>query len=278
MIYALAAAVVIGLCLGLLGSGGSILTVPVLVYIVGRPEKAAIAESLAIVAMIAASGAALAAWRRRVDFREVLWFGLPGMGGTYAGAALSRYVSGELQLVIFAIVMLAAAVLMFRGSARPPAGANADAEQPRGKPHALWALSIEGAGVGTLTGFVGVGGGFLIVPALVLLGSLPMRRAIGTSLAIITIMATTGFVKQLTVIDGLGLSVAWPTIAMFGAVGVVGSVIGSHLAGRLPQHVLRRIFAVFLVAMGVFMMIREGSALLRADDATATQDQLHTQG
>lgn len=262
MIYALAAAVGIGLCLGLLGSGGSILTVPVLVYIVGRPEKAAIAESLAIVALIAASGAALAARRRLIDFREVLWFGLPGMVGTYAGAALSRHVSGAVQLVIFALVMLAAGVLMFRGSARPAESGNGMPEESREKPHALWALAIEGTGVGTLTGFVGVGGGFLIVPALVLLGSLPMRRAIGTSLAIITIMATTGFLKQLTVVDGLGLTVAWPLIGLFGAVGVVGSVVGSHLAGRLPQHVLRRIFAVFIVVMGVFMIVREGGAML----------------
>ncbi|HZW11028.1 MAG TPA: sulfite exporter TauE/SafE family protein, partial [Phycisphaerales bacterium] len=115
MVYAFIGAVLIGVSLGLLGSGGSILTVPVLVYLLHRPEKAAIAESLAIVGGIALIGVAQYAWRRQTRWAYVLAFGVPGMGGAFLGALAARQVSGALQLAVFALVMLAAAWAMLRG-------------------------------------------------------------------------------------------------------------------------------------------------------------------
>ncbi len=123
MIFAWIGAALIGLSLGLLGSGGSILTVPVLVYLVGEPEKLAIAESLAIVGGISLIGAIPYALKRQIDWRSVLWFGGPGVVGTYLGAALSVYLSGVVQLLLFAAVMLLAAVMMFRPSKVPGEGA-----------------------------------------------------------------------------------------------------------------------------------------------------------
>ena len=240
-------ALCIGLSLGLLGSGGSILTVPVLVFLVGEPEKVAIAESLAIVGAIALIGAGPYATRRLVDWRSVAVFGAPGIVGAYLGAAASRYVSGTTQLTLFGIVMLGAAVLMLR----PPKLSDADIERA---PRATWKIAVDGLLVGAVTGLVGVGGGFLIVPALVLLGGLPMHRAVGTSLVIIALKSASGFVKYLDVLADLQLSVDVGLIAMFVVLGSAGSFLGNWLAARTPQARLREGFAVFLVVMGVFVL------------------------
>ena len=252
-LWAWLGALAIGLVLGLLGSGGSILTVPVLVYLVGEPQKAAIAESLAIVGAIAAVGAVPYALQRLVDGRSVLYFGVPGIVGTYGGAALAAYVPGAAQLVLFAGVMLLAAFLMSRPR---PEGA---APRPR---QAAWKIAAEGLGVGVLTGLVGVGGGFLIVPALVLLGGLSMHLAVGTSLVIIAVKSAAGFWKYLDVLAAEGLAVDWGLIGAFAAVGVVGSLVGHRVSARVPQAALKRAFAVFLVAMGAFILWQEVPAVL----------------
>ena len=255
MLYALLGAVAIGLVLGLLGSGGSILTVPVLVYLAGEPDKVAIAESLAIVGAIALVGALPYARQKLVDWHSVLYFGVPGIAGTYGGAALSKLVPGTVQLALFAIVMLLAAVLMFRRKTTP---ITAD-----GTPHerqALWKIAGEGLAVGVLTGLVGVGGGFLIVPALVLLGGLSMRLAVGTSLLIIAAKSAAGFYKYLDVLADAGLYVDWSLIGIFAAIGIAGSFVGNALSQRVPQARLKRGFAVFLVIMGVFILAKEGPA------------------
>ena len=255
MLYVWLGALAIGLTLGLLGSGGSILTVPVLVYLAGEPEKVAIAESLAVVGAIAAFGALPYARQRQVDVRSVLLFGIPGIVGTYGGAALSRFVSGGVQLALFAGVMLVAAVLMLRGRA---------ASDGTGRRQAAWILAVEGLAVGVLTGLVGVGGGFLIVPALVLLGGLPMRLAVGTSLVIIALKSFAGFYKYLDVLADTGLAVDWGLIGLLSAVGVVGAFVGNRISGRVPQASLRKGFAVFLVVMGVFILWRELPGVLGA--------------
>lgn len=236
-------ALVIGIVLGLLGSGGSIVTVPVLVYLVHLPEKVAIASSLAVVGCIALVGAGLAAFRRRVDWRSVLLFGGPGMLGTYGGAWLAGLVTGTTQLVVFACVMWVAAWSMFR---RRPQAPTADVAP------AVPALLVvlQGAATGLLTGFVGVGGGFLIVPALVVFGRLPMQVAVGTSLAIISLTAFSGFVTYLQVLSRVGLTVDWHVIATFSSVGAVGSVAGNAIGGRVPQRRLQQGFAALLVVMG----------------------------
>jgi uncharacterized membrane protein YfcA len=246
-------ALAIGLSLGLLGSGGSIITVPVLVYLVGQPEKIAIAGSLGVVGTIALVGALQNAAGGRIDWRSVAWFGLPGMAGTYVGAWLSDFVSGAVQLAVFAVVMLAAAAMMFRRSAREPSTASR-------RPLAM--VVADGLAVGALTGFVGVGGGFLILPALVLLGGLGMHVAIGTSLAIIALNAFTGFAKHLHLLSVQGLSLDWKVLGTIAAIGAIGSVAGSRFSSRIPQATLRRVFGAFLVAMALFILYESGPRAL----------------
>ena len=171
-------AIAIGISLGLLGSGGSILTVPVLVYLVGQDEKVAIAGSLFIVGSLALAGSLQFVRAGLINWRTVAIFGLPGMAGTWLGAAIAAYVSGLTQLALFAVVMLLASYLMLRPIRL------ADAVPA---PRALWKIAGDGLAVGVITGLVGVGGGFLIVPALVLLGGLSMHQAVATSMVIIAL-------------------------------------------------------------------------------------------
>ncbi|NJD32939.1 MAG: sulfite exporter TauE/SafE family protein [Gammaproteobacteria bacterium] len=243
MLLALVGALAIGLSLGLLGSGGSILTVPVLHYLVGQPDKLAIGGSLLVVGLIAAAGSVPYALHRQVDWRNVAWFGLPGMAGAWLGATLAHWVPGPVQLAVFAGVMLLAAWRMLRGSA---------VTRTDDEPHRL-AVVAGGTGVGLLSGLVGVGGGFLIVPALVLLAGVPMSSAVGTSLAVITLNSFSGFGKYVAVLEHEGLALDWRILLTIAAVGVVGSFAGHRLGRKLPQATLRRLFGVFLVLMGIFI-------------------------
>lgn len=252
MLLVLLGAVAIGLSLGLLGSGGSILTVPVLHYLVGQPEKLAIGGSLLVVGLIAASAAIPYALNRQVDWRNVAWFGGPGMLGAWLGATLAHWVPGPVQLAAFAAVMLVAAWRMLRGSA---GGATDD--EPR-----RVAVVAGGFGVGALSGLVGVGGGFLIVPALVLLARVPMASAVGTSLAVIALNAFTGFTKYLGVLERQSLELDWPVLFAVAGVGIAGSFAGHRLGRRLPQATLRKAFGAFLVAMGLFIAFDAGPRLL----------------
>jgi uncharacterized membrane protein YfcA len=252
LILALLGALAIGLSLGLLGSGGSILTVPVLHYLVGQPDKVAIGGSLLVVGLIAAAGSVPYALRRQVDWRNVAWFGLPGMAGAFAGATLARWVPGTVQLTVFAGVMLLAAWRMLRGGTvnRP------DHDAPR------IAVVGGGIGVGLLSGLVGVGGGFLIVPALVLLAGVPMASAVGTSLAVITLNSFSGFARYVGVLAREGLALDWRVLATVAAVGIVGSFAGQRIGQRLPQATLRRLFGAFLVVMGLFIAVDVAPRLL----------------
>lgn len=218
---------------------------PVLVYLLGQAEKPAIAGSLFIVGAIAAVGGLQYAWRRRVDWRSVAAFGVPAMAGTWGGAWLGGLVPGGVQLAVFAGVMLVAAGLMVR----PPI-----APRPAGYSRSLVKVMADGAGVGVLTGFVGVGGGFLIVPALVLLGGLEMSLAIGTSLVIIALKSFTGLWKYLQVLSDLGLALDWPVLLLMAAVGVAGSVAGRVIGQRVPQERLKKAFAAFVVVIAVLIL------------------------
>jgi uncharacterized membrane protein YfcA len=245
-------ALAIGLSLGLLGSGGSILTVPVLHYLLGQPEKVAIAGSLLVVGVIASVAAIPYSRHRQVDWRNVAWFGIPGMAGAWLGATLAHFVPGTLQLALFAAVMLAAGWRMLRG-----AGLERADRVPR-----RFAIVAGGLGVGMLSGLVGVGGGFLIVPALVLLAGVQMSSAVGTSLAVIAMNSYTGFAKYLGLLESQGLELDFGVLLVVAALGVAGSVAGSRLGRRLPQAVLRRIFGVFLLAMASFIVVDVAPELL----------------
>jgi len=246
MFWALLGALLIGISLGLLGSGGSILTVPVLIYFVGEPEKVAIAESLGIVASISLVGAIPYAIRKEVDWKSVIYFGIPGMAGTYGGAALSQFLSGTTQLMIFAVVMILAAYLMIRDGKV--------VEKDEDFSAARWVMVVEGLVVGVLTGLVGVGGGFLIIPALVIIGGLSMRVAVGTSLFIIAAKSSMGFYKYLDVLKSESLNVNWELLAIFTVVGIFGSFVGGKLSRKIPQHSLKKGFGYFLVIMGFYIL------------------------
>lgn len=248
MILSWIGALLVGLSLGLLGSGGSILTVPVLIYLAGESKKVAIAESLGIVGAISFAGFIPYALKQKVHWRSVILFGLPGMAGTYGGAMIAEFVSGTFQLLLFAVVMLVAAVMMFRDKNHLKSAGEIEIS------HAWWKIVLEGIIVGVLTGLVGVGGGFLIVPALVLLGGLPMGLAVGTSLLIIALKSFSGFYKYLDVLDGLDLSINWELVLVFSLIGAVGSLIGNKVAGRISNERLKKGFAGFLVLMGAYII------------------------
>ena len=265
MTFILVGAILIGLTLGMLGSGGSAITVPVLVYLVGHSGKVSIAESMAIVGLISLAAAIPYGRTRQIDWRSVIYFGIPGMLGTFAGSWLGGIASEVLQLVVFGFVLLAAAYFMLR---KPKAGVGAavrefpDEDAEPFKPP-IPIVALEGMLVGILTGFVGVGGGFLIVPALVILGRLPMRLAIGTSLVIIAAKSAVGFMKYQQYLLSQELSVDVQTIVIFTVIGILGSMVGRAINQRLNQQLLKRVFAVFLVLLGGFVIVREGSKFFR---------------
>ena len=252
LVLAWPGALAIGLSLGLLGSGGSILTVPVLVYLFGQNEKVAIAGSLAIVGSIALAASANY-WRNGlIHWRSVYLFGVPGMLGTYAGAWAAGFVSGSLQLAVFAIVMITAALFMLRPQPTPSGS---------GMPRHPGLIAADGLMVGALTGFVGVGGGFLIVPALVLLGGLSMHRAIATSLVIIALKSMAGFIKYQDVLAIENLSLDYSVIVGVSLIGIIGSLAGARIGCRVDAERLKRGFAGFLVLMGAVIFWQSSAAL-----------------
>ena len=269
MIWAWIGAGAVGLSLGLLGSGGAILTVPILVYLVGHDEKSAIVESLAIVGAIAVAGVIRAATQKRVDFRSAALLAFPGILGTLAGAYLAHFISGAMQLVLLAALMLTAAVLMFRGGTPvEPGSRSADSGSAPLSRGQLGIIVVQGVGLGLATGLVGVGGGFLSVPVLVLLRRLPMPVAVGTSLAIIGVNCASGLLAYIVSPTAPGAAgreivrVDWATVAVFIALGVGGSLVGNALAGRVNQRSLKRIFAVFLVVMAGYILVRQAPRVL----------------
>lgn len=239
--YALA--LLIGLSLGLLGGGGSILTVPVLHYVLGYPVKEAIPMSLVVVGLTSGFGA-ISHWRAgTVRWRTALAFGPPGIVGAILGAELGLHVEATTQLTVFAIVLLAAAASMLRG------GMASEPATPRHDRQPLPFITLVGALVGVLTGFVGVGGGFLYVPALALLGGLAMKEAIGTSLVLILLACSAGLLRY----SGQ-LELDWSAIALFSGIAFLGVVAGGRLVPYVSQRALKRGFAVFLLVMGALVL------------------------
>lgn len=247
---ALSLSVLIGISLGLLGGGGSILTLPILTYAVGMETKAAIAASLFVVAVTSGVGAIAHARAGRIRWRTGLLFGAAGMVGAFVGGRVAAYIPGGVLMVAFAGMMVATAIAMLRGR-RAPAKAGPGApppiqDLPFGK------VLIEGAVVGIVTGIVGAGGGFLVVPALVLLGGLSMELAIGTSLVVISMKSFAGLAGHLGHVD-----IDWPITLVVTGAAVVGSVLGGRLAGKIPGDVLRRGFGWFVLVMAAFVLSKQ---------------------
>ena len=240
-------ALLIGISLGLLGGGGSILTVPVLVYALGFGMKQAVPMSLVVVGVTSLFGVANHRRNGNIRWDAAIAFGPAAIAGAFAGARVAPHVSSQLQLVIFGVLMLCAAASMYFGPAWLTRAEQA--EPARSRPAAVMALL--GGAVGFLTGLVGVGGGFLYVPALVLIGGLVMREAIGTSLVLIILSCVAGFLTYLG-----RASVDWRATIEFTAIAIVGVVIGSRLVGRVSQVALRKGFAALLLVMGIAVLLK----------------------
>jgi len=238
-------AVLVGLSLGLLGGGGSILTVPLLVYVAGMDAKSAIAVSLLVVGVTSAVAAIPHARAHRIQWRTGLIFGAVAMAGAYAGGRVAEFIPGTVLLFGFALMMLATGIAMLRGRS----GVDTDkarAQLPVGR------VVLDGLVVGLVTGLVGAGGGFLVVPALALLGGLPMPVAVGTSLLVIAMKSTAGLSGYLT-----SVPIDWTLAAGVTTAAVIGSVIGGWLTGLVRPDHLRKGFAWFVLAVAMPIVVLE---------------------
>ncbi|VEP15041.1 putative membrane transporter protein [Hyella patelloides LEGE 07179] len=259
----------IGLSLGLIGGGGSILAVPILIYVMGVAPKAAIAMSLAIVGIVSLIGAIPHWLQGNVNLRIAAIFAPAAMVGAYLGASLASFpfITETFQLICFGLVMVIASVLMIRKDSKSSQKQKAFSakksdlsfrHQSKGLTlpsacmhrHGL-AIPLEGLGVGILTGFVGVGGGFAIIPALVLLGGIPMKEAIGTSLLIIAFKSATGFLGYLSQVE-----LDWNLVSSFTIAASLGTLAGAYLTGFIDAKNLQKGFGYFVLAVAVFVLIK----------------------
>ena len=249
-LLALPFGVAIGLSLGLVGGGGSILALPVLVYLLGEPVKVATTESLLIVGLTALLGSLDHARAGRVRWRIALAFGAAGIVGAVGGTALNRAVGSRALLLAFALLLLVAAAAMLRGRGEP----RRPEIEPRG--HGLWFRIVPaGLATGLLTGFFGVGGGFAVVPALTLLLAVPLAAAVGTSLVVIAITSAGALAAHLS--SG---SIDWGIAAAFTAAAVAGALAGSRLGRRSRPYRLAQAFALVVVGVAGFLITESVAA------------------
>ncbi len=258
--YALA--VLVGISLGLIGSGGSILTVPILVYVMAVEPVLATAYSLFVVGATALVGGIRNATEGKVDFRTAVVFGIPSIAAVYLTRAYliplipdTLFSVGDFQLtksvalmVLFAVVMMMASVSMIR-----PTKQGEDNESSATIRYNYPMILLEGSLVGILTGLVGAGGGFLIIPALVLLARMPMKLAVGTSLFIIAAKSLLGFLGDLQNREAID----WLLLSLFTAFSVVGIFIGSFLSKKIDGGKLKTAFGWFVLVMGVYILFKE---------------------
>lgn len=240
LILTLAATVLVGLSLGLFGGGGSILMVPLLSYVAKMPAPEAIATSLLVVGATSAATLVPHAFKKNVRFGPGLTFAAASMIGAYAGGLLAKGIPVAVLMIGFAGIMIASARGMILGRKQPV------------RKLSCWLFLPIGLGIGLLTGLLGAGGGFLIVPALVLLAGLPMGQAVGTSLLVIALNSMAGVAGQLN-----SVAVNWPLSAGLVATAILGSLAGARLAHGINEKVLRRGFGWFVLAMGIFVLTQE---------------------
>jgi uncharacterized membrane protein YfcA len=235
----------VGVVLGLLGGGGSILAVPIFLYVFGVEPKPAIAMSLAVVGMSAFVGF-LSHWRHgSVNLRIGLPFGLVAMASAFLTARVSDRVPEVLQLSLFAIFAFTAAFVMLFDSLRPVRGEPAPARET----HFTAVLALEALAVGALTALIGAGGGFVIVPALVYLAGVPVKAAVGSSLLIITLNALSGFVGYIGQVP-----IDWGLVGSFTGVAAVGALLGSRLNRHVSQVRIKQGFALLILTLGSYLV------------------------
>lgn len=244
-------ALVVGVVLGLLGGGGSILALPIFLYVFHVPPKPAIAMSLVVVGMSALIGF-LTHWRQgTVNIRVALIFGGLAMIGAFAGARLARFVPASTQLSLFLAFALVAALLMLRDSIRAsrfvPDGVGGDA-RVRFSP----ILGAQAVGVGVLTALIGAGGGFLIVPALVLVAHVPVKEAVGSSLLIIAMNAASGVAGYIGQVP-----FDWRLVGWFSVVAAMGAIAGTRIVPHLPAARIKQAFAILILVLGAVVVVRQ---------------------
>jgi uncharacterized protein len=237
---ALGLALLVGVSLGTLGGGGSLLTVPILLYVLEIEPHQAVATSLLVVGCTSLAALVPHARAGRIRWKIGALFGFAGMTGSFCAGKLSPLAPAALLLMCFGLMMLAAAAAMFRGRRATTAH---HSTLPVGK------VVAQGLTVGAVSGFVGAGGGFLVVPALAVWGGLAMEAAVGTSLLVVAMQSLAGFAGHLS-----GTPINWVLAAEVTAAAVVGSLAGAQLAGRLSPDRLRRSFAWFVVAMASLVL------------------------
>ena len=238
-------AVLVGMSLGLLGGGGSILTVPLLAYVAGMDAKPAIATSLLVVGVTSAIGAITHARAGRVRWRVAALFGAAAMAGAYSGGLLARFVPGTVLLITFAAIMIAAGIAMLRGR-KNTTPTDPDQHLP------VVRIALLGVLVGVISGLVGAGGGFLLVPALALLAGLPMPLAVGTSLVVISMQSVAGFAGHLATEH-----IDWRLAGLVTAAAVLGALIGGRLIAFVDPNTLRKLFGWFVLLMASVMLAEE---------------------
>ena len=248
-------AVGIGLSLGLVGGGGSILAVPILIYVMGVSSREAIAMSLFIVGSVSLLGVIPYARQGFIKWRVVAEFTPAAMIGAYLGTQLVKlpWVTDTVQLVSFGVVMLAASVLMIRkGSGRSKHSdlSSISGLVPQRFPTWLM-IAAQGLGVGLVTGAVGVGGGFLIIPVLVLLSHTPMKTAVGTSLLIIALNSAAGFAGYLNQV-----SIDWELTLSFTLAAGLGTILGGQLSRSIEASTLQKGFGYFVLAIAIFVLVQ----------------------
>ncbi len=262
VLVSVVAGLLIGLTMGALGGGGSILTVPVLVYALGQEPQPATTASLIIVGITSITAAVRYARSGRVNWRAAVVFGVLGIGASFGGSALNRTVDPQVLLLAFAALMLVAAVAMFarsRGSADADDSATPSAPPDNPQRHRLIRrvrLVLAALVVGFLTGFLGVGGGFLIVPALVLALGFSMPLAVGTSLVVMSMTSVGALAERVG-----HASVPWEVVIPFTLAAVAGSQFGKRVSDTVSPTVLTRSFASLLVLVAGYVMVRAGSSL-----------------
>ena len=250
MTLAIGLSLLIGLLLGLLGGGGSILTVPMLVYVLKIDPKSAVVVSLVVVGLSSMIAIIPHARRKYVCWKSGFIFGLSGMLGAYGGGRLAAFFTGEVLMVLFGIVTLVTGLAMLRVRQSETTALSL------GVPTlacplktAYLRLLFDGFFVGLLTGLVGVGGGFLIVPALTMLVGLPMQAAIGTSLLVIVMNAMAGLGGYA---NHVSIDLHLTAVVTGGA--VTGAILGGVLSKRISAKVLRRLFGLFVIGVAVYVM------------------------
>jgi len=259
MIAGALSTIFMGITLGLLGAGGSILTVPILVFILGVVPSEATAYSLFIVGVTALMAATSYYKKKLIRFKIGFIFALPAFVGVYSVRLLVMprlpqeiasffgwvLTKDALILIVFAVIMILAAYAMIRPSKVAAGGDNKSLNLPL--------IALEGLLVGGVTGFVGAGGGFLIIPALVILAGLEMKEAVGTSLMIISIKSLFGFIGD---VQG-AMVIDWTLILSMSALSVLGAIVGGLLSSKINPAKLKPLFGYFVMIAGVSILVKE---------------------